>query len=194
MPSGFGNYKACNTTGTQTDSGYPEHAFNWDVAIRVAAILRGQRITVIYTRPNDAGVGPCVDERAAVGNRVHATAEVAIHADGAAESAHGFHVIRAARDLGGQAVDGDSVRLSSALHIAMTTAGFTPSTYISDSRGAGYALRSDLAGLTLSARPSALIECGNMRNAGDAAVETTPAGRQRIASAIATGILAYLRG
>ena len=32
--------KACDTTGTETNAGYPEHAFNWDVALRVRAILQ----------------------------------------------------------------------------------------------------------------------------------------------------------
>src|SRR5690242_3600524 len=31
VPDGRGGRKPCNTTGTATDSGYPEHAFNFDV-------------------------------------------------------------------------------------------------------------------------------------------------------------------
>src|SRR5256885_15487960 len=30
--------KPCNTTGTATNDGYPEHAFTWDVANRLAKI------------------------------------------------------------------------------------------------------------------------------------------------------------
>jgi N-acetylmuramoyl-L-alanine amidase len=41
-------------------------------------------------------------------------------------------------------------------------------------------------------RPATFLEIGNMRNAGDAAIQTSTAGRQRIAVAVATGILAYL--
>ena len=57
VPAG-GFTKACDTTGTQTDGGYPEHAFTFDVALRVATLLRGQGLTVVLTRPDDAGVGP----------------------------------------------------------------------------------------------------------------------------------------
>src|SRR4051794_11688064 len=34
VPDGAGGTKPCNTTGTATDAGYPEHAFTWDVALR----------------------------------------------------------------------------------------------------------------------------------------------------------------
>ena len=61
--------KACDTIGTQTDAGYPEHAFTFDVAVRLAALLRAQGATVVFSRSNDTGVGPCITERAAFGNR-----------------------------------------------------------------------------------------------------------------------------
>ena len=35
MPDGAGGTKPCNTTGTETDAGFPEHAFTWDVALRM---------------------------------------------------------------------------------------------------------------------------------------------------------------
>ncbi|MGH3920544.1 MAG: hypothetical protein ACRDSG_16145, partial [Pseudonocardiaceae bacterium] len=31
VPNGRGGTKPCNTTGTATNRGYPEHAFTWDV-------------------------------------------------------------------------------------------------------------------------------------------------------------------
>ncbi|MDQ4103141.1 MAG: N-acetylmuramoyl-L-alanine amidase, partial [Actinomycetota bacterium] len=39
VPDGRGGTKACNTTGTSTNSGYPEHEFDWDVALRVRDVL-----------------------------------------------------------------------------------------------------------------------------------------------------------
>jgi N-acetylmuramoyl-L-alanine amidase len=54
--------------------------------------------------------------------------------------------------------------------------------------------RSDLAGLNLSTVPKVLIECGNMRNAGDAALQSNPAWQVRAATALAAGITAYLTG
>src|SRR4051812_35393410 len=92
VPAG-GFRKPCNTTGAQTNGGYPEHAFTWDVVNRAASLLRAAGATVVLTRHSDTGFGPCVNQRAAVGNTAHADAVVAVHADGAASGAYGFHVI-----------------------------------------------------------------------------------------------------
>lgn len=92
VPAG-GFTKPCNTTGTATDTGYPEHAFAFDVAQRTADLLRAAGATVVLTRTDDSGVGPCVDVRAAIANDARADLAVSIHADGAAAGARGFHVI-----------------------------------------------------------------------------------------------------
>jgi N-acetylmuramoyl-L-alanine amidase len=39
---GQGQTKACNTTGTATNSGYPEAAYTWDVAVRARRVLRNR--------------------------------------------------------------------------------------------------------------------------------------------------------
>ena len=48
---------------------------------------------VVLTRTSNAGWGPCITERAAIGNRAHADAAISIHADGGPASGRGFHVI-----------------------------------------------------------------------------------------------------
>ena len=35
VANGRGGTKECQTTGTTTDAGYPEHTFNWDVVLRI---------------------------------------------------------------------------------------------------------------------------------------------------------------
>ena len=35
VTNGRGGTKECQTTGTSTDAGYPEHSFNWDVVLRI---------------------------------------------------------------------------------------------------------------------------------------------------------------
>src|SRR5207302_638312 len=85
--------KACDTTGTSTDDGYPEHAYTLDVATRAAALLRTAGASVVLTRTDDSGVGPCIDERAGIGNRAGAAVAVSIHADGGPAGGRGFHVI-----------------------------------------------------------------------------------------------------
>ncbi|QIS10526.1 N-acetylmuramoyl-L-alanine amidase [Nocardia arthritidis] len=189
VPDGRGKTKACNTTGTSARDGYPEHAFNWAVAEQVRDLLTARGLRVVMTRNDDSGVGPCVDERAAIGNRGDAAAVVAIHADGAdGAGAHGFHIAYSAPPL--NAAQGEpSVRLANTLRDTMVGAGFATSSYVGS---AGLDPRADLAGLNLSERPTALVECGNMRDPGDAALLESPDGRARIAAAIAAGITAYL--
>ena len=71
----------------------------------------------------------------------------------------------------------------------LSAAGFPRSTYIGRD---GLSPRTDLAGLNLATRPTALVECANMRNAAEAAAVTSAAGRDRYAAAIADGILRFL--
>lgn len=191
VPAGDGRSKPCNTTGTATDAGYPEHAFAWDVTRRVRTILDRDGVHVVLTRSTDRGVGPCVDRRAQIGNRARAAAVVSIHGDGAS-TGHGFQVIQAARDPAGPRIAAASRRLAVDVHDRLRThTGLTTATYIGRD---GYSLRSDLAGLNLSLRPSILVECGNMRDAGDARLMSSRAGRQRIATALAAGIVDFLSG
>jgi N-acetylmuramoyl-L-alanine amidase len=65
----------------------------------------------------------------------------------------------------------------------------TTSTYLGSN---GYYPRSDLTGLNLATVPATFLEIGNMRNHRDATIQTSPSGRQRIAAAVATGILRWL--
>ena len=55
--------KPCNTVGASTAAGYPEAAFTWDVALRTRALLEAAGATVILTRSDNEGWGPCVDQR-----------------------------------------------------------------------------------------------------------------------------------
>ena len=190
VPAGFGRHKNCDTTGTATNAGFSEHAFNWDVSLRVRKILQSRGVTVIMTRASDRGVGPCVDQRARIGNQVGVAAVVSIHADGAPSSGHGFHVSEASRPPRGAAVAAKSHRLTVALHNALRAgSGMTTSTYLGSN---GYFPRSDLAALNLATVPATFLEIGNMRNRGDAAKQTSSSGRQRIAAAVANGILRWL--
>ena len=189
VPAGRGRMKACNTTGTATNAGYPEHAFTWDVAVRVRDQLAAQGVRVVLTRPDDNGVGPCVDRRAAIGNESGAAAVVSIHADGSTNpSAHGFHIAYSAPPLN-EAQGEPSMRLATTMRDTLVAKGFATSTYIGS---AGLSPRDDLGGLNLSERPAVLVECGNMRNATEAAAFSAPDGRASYAAAITAGILAYL--
>lgn len=69
VPNGRGGTKQCNTTGTATNEGYSEHAFNWDVVKRIQAALTQLGIRTDLSRDSDGGIGPCVDQRAALAPR-----------------------------------------------------------------------------------------------------------------------------
>jgi N-acetylmuramoyl-L-alanine amidase len=183
--------KPCNSTGTATNDNYPEHAFTWDVANRLAKILRAKGAKVIMTRKNDTGVGPCVDERAKIANRAHADASLAIHGDGAPASGHGFHIIEPAVIKGhNEKVVPESDKLGMDMRNAFHEGtGIPYSSYLGKK---GIDVRSDLGGLNVATVPAVFIECGNMRNPGDAAKMKSPAGRERMAQALAQGFVKFL--
>ncbi|MQA96033.1 MAG: N-acetylmuramoyl-L-alanine amidase [Streptosporangiales bacterium] len=192
VPAGNGARKACDTTGTQTNAGYTEHAFAWDVAKRLNKRLRALGATTVLTRKNDKGMGPCVNERAAIGNEAEADAAISIHADGAPASARGFHVIMPGRGSDvTAALAADSRRLGLAVRSAYRSGTRSPySTYLGRN---GLDTRTDLGGLNLSTVPKVFIECGNMRNSAEAARMSSARFRQRAADALADGIATYLR-
>jgi N-acetylmuramoyl-L-alanine amidase len=190
--AGYGRRKPCNTTGTATNGGYPEHAFTWRVANLVKRILIAHQVTVIMTRSTDTGVGPCVNRRAAIESTKGVSAAIAIHADGAPGADHGFHLCVDSRrpEHATRATVGHTKRLNAALHKALAgSSGLSVANYVGNN---GYYYRDDLAGLNLSTNPTAFLELGNMRNRHDAALQHSRTGRIKIAKAITRGILAYL--
>ena len=183
--------KACDTTGTATASGYAEPAFTWDVAVRLRRMLRASGATVVLTRSSNAGWGPCITERAAIGNRAEADAAVSIHADGGPASGRGFHVIYPPAIRG---LTDDIARPSKCLALAVrrtyrSGTGLPYATYLG---GNGLSVRSDLGGLNLSDVPKVFVETGNMRNRADARLLESPAFRERIARSIAAGLARFL--
>jgi N-acetylmuramoyl-L-alanine amidase len=190
VPAG-GFSKACDTTGTVNTTGYPESAFNFDVAVRLQQDLQRLGATVFLTRANDTGWGPCVNERAAIGNRAHADAAISIHADGAPTSGHGFDVIQPAVDHGyNDGMVAPSHQLATAVRDSFARSTAMP---VADYAGVGgIDTRSDLGGINLSTVPKVFIECGNMRNPSDSSLQSDPAWRQRAADGLALAFTSFL--
>ncbi|MDN0194551.1 N-acetylmuramoyl-L-alanine amidase [Streptomyces sp. S.PNR 29] len=191
------NWKECDTTGTSTNSGYTEAGFTLDVAHRMRTLLQRQGATVKLTQDGDRPYGPCVDERARIGNKAQADAVVSIHADGSGPGNRGFHVILPGAVRAGSADTRAIVGPSRALgeRIAgnfVRVTGSAPSNYVGG--GTGLVTRKDLGGLNLSTVPKVFIECGNMRDSKDAALLTSGAWRQKAAQGISEGIVSFLRG
>jgi N-acetylmuramoyl-L-alanine amidase len=188
VPNGRGGTKDCQTTGTATDDGYPEHAFAWDVTLQVRDALNGMGVRTELSRDNDNSLGPCVDQRAAMANALHPNAVVSIHADGGPPSGQGFHVNYSSPPLN-DVQAGPSVQFATAMRNSLAASGLQTSTYLGSN---GLYGRADLAGLNLSQCPSILIELGNMKNANDAARMETAEGRSQYAAAVTQGIVAFL--
>jgi N-acetylmuramoyl-L-alanine amidase len=183
-------WEACDTTGAATDGGYTESAFNFDVATRLAALLRRDGATVVLTRANDSGVGPCITQRAAIGNRARSDAAVSIHADGGPPGGSGFTVLEPVADGPNNRVIGRSESL--AVDVRNYFAGLEP---VSNYYGAsGLQPRDDLGGLNLTTVPKVLIECANMRNAADAIHITSTSWREGAAAELGRGLSDFLIG
>ena len=182
--------EACDTTGTETDGGYTEALFNWHVALYLTADLRAEGATVVLTRTSNTGVGPCVTERAAIGNAAHANAAVSIHADGGPPGGRGFAILEPVADGINNTIVGPSAVLGVDLRTAFEKGTREP---VSSYDGInGIQARDDLAGTNLSKVPKVFIECANMRNTADAALVTSARWQARAARAIAAGLAAFL--
>jgi N-acetylmuramoyl-L-alanine amidase len=183
----------CDTTGTETASGYTEAEFNFEVATDLQADLQAEGATVVLTRTNNDGVGPCVTTRAAIINDAAANVAVDIHADGGPPGGSGFSVLEPVADGPNDGVLGSSDTFGSMLRDAFGAGTGMP---VADYGGAvdGLVPRNDLAGLNLTTVPKVLIEIGNMQNAGDAALEVTASFQQAAATAIAQAITEFLNG
>jgi N-acetylmuramoyl-L-alanine amidase len=188
VPTGRGGTKECQTSGTTTGGGFPEHTFNWDVVLQIRAALDQLGVRTAMSRGNDNALGPCVDERAAMANALNPDAIVSIHADGGPPSGHGFHVNYSNPPLN-DAQSGPAVQLATMMRDQLVAAGLTPSTYMGSN---GLYGRADLTGLNLAQHPSILVEMGNMKNANDAAQMESAGGRAAYAAAAARGITSYL--
>lgn len=191
------NFKECDTTGTSTNNGYTEARFTLDLAHRLRDLLHKQGATVRFTHDNDRPFGPCVDERARIGNEARADAVVSLHADGSAVGNRGFHVILPTAVKGGAADTSAIVAPSRDLGVRIAgkflkATGSAPSNYVGDRTGLD--VRRDLGGLNLSKVPKVFIECGNMRDPKDEALLTSGSWRQKAAQGLSDGIESFLRG
>ncbi|GAB3248901.1 N-acetylmuramoyl-L-alanine amidase [Nocardioides dilutus] len=194
VPAG-GFKKACNTTGTATRGGWPEATFAWRVSLRLKAQLERLGARVVLTRKvnSQRRWGPCVDRRGRAGNRIPADLKISIHADGSyAAGARGFHVIAPTdRKPWTHDIYKPSKRLALLARASLVKKHVPRANYIAG--GDGLDFRSDLGTLNLSDVPTVMVELGNMKNAADARLMTTPKGRAAYAAALARAVRLFLR-
>lgn len=188
VPTGRGGTKNCQASGTSTNSGYPEHTFNWETALRLRAALNALGVRTAMSRGNDNALGPCIDQRATTANGLHPNAIVSLHADGGPASGRGFHVNYSAPPLN-PAQAGPSVQFARIMRDQLKASGIPSANYIGQDGMYG---RSDLAGLNLAQYPSILVELGNMKNPADSAQMESPQGRQKYADGLVKGVAGFL--
>jgi N-acetylmuramoyl-L-alanine amidase len=182
--------EACDTTGTETDGGYTEAQFNFNVATFLASDLRAEGAKVVLTRTTNDGIGPCVTTRAEIIDRARANVAIDIHADGGPADGRGFAILEPVADgPNDRVIDASATfgRVLRARYRAVT--GMPVSTYDGVD---GIADRDNLAGLNLTTVPKVLIECGNMRNATDAALLVSSSFQKLAARAFTEAIAQYL--
>jgi N-acetylmuramoyl-L-alanine amidase len=183
--------KGCNTTGTATNSGFPEATFTWRVAKRLKALLEeaGARVEMTRTTNSYDAWGPCVWDRAKQANRIGADAMVSIHADGAPSSGRGFFVLAPGLVEGWtEDVVKPGRRLADAMIDGMAAAGAPRSNYISEQ----LMISRDTTSLNFSNVPTVTVELGNMRNAQEARRMVTSAGQRQYAEWLFAGIEEYV--
>jgi N-acetylmuramoyl-L-alanine amidase len=182
--------ETCDTTGTQTNGGYTEATFNWNVARYLRADLRRAGARVVMTRHSNNGVGPCVTGRAHILNRAGATVALDIHADGGPAWGRGFTVLEPVADGPNDGIITASERLGNAVRAALLKyTGMPVSNYYGHD---GLISRDDLAGLNLATEPKVLVECGNMRNPTDARLLTASWFQRRLARALQAALVTFL--
>ncbi len=193
VPAG-GFSKPCNTTGTATNSGYPEATFTWQVSRLLQRRLEALGATVRLTRHSnsEARWGPCVNVRGRAGNKLPADLKISIHGDGSfAAGARGFHVIAPTdRKPWTHDIFKPSRRMALDTRSALRGVGLRVATYIAG--GDGLDFRSDLGTLNLSDIPTVMVELGNMRDAADAKRMTSRSGRATYARGLANAVKTFL--
>ncbi|MGA8247984.1 MAG: N-acetylmuramoyl-L-alanine amidase [Nocardioides sp.] len=193
VPAG-GFEKACNTTGTATDAGFPEATFAWRVArlLRTRLVRLGATVHLTRHSNREDRWGPCVDVRGRAGNKLPADLKVSIHGDGSyAPGAHGFHVIAPTdRRPWTHDIFKPSRRMARDTRAALRGVGLPVANYIAG--GDGLDFRSDLGTLNLSNIPTVMVELGNMRNRVDARRMTSRSGRATYARGLAHAVRRFL--
>jgi N-acetylmuramoyl-L-alanine amidase len=190
----------CAAAGSETvDQKVTEHALNWQVGTKLADVLRAKGATVILSRPDDIGVGPCNIDRARLANDAHADLLLSVHTDGQAmgrdgiADPQGFHTQIDTKIGGGKENKELQQRsLAFAENIVRNVRTLTDepvSNYVPRKPVGVWQRPGDLMVLAgLTSAPGALIEMGNLKNPTDLDRLVAPAHQDALAVALEAAI------
>ena len=163
--------------GATSPYGFYEKTVNLEVALAITKLLKEKGFRVIMTRSSDVFVE--LEERANIGSRNNAALFISVHADSCATSAtNGFSVYVSRQ------ADWQAKKLADSINAQMTKTGIP-------SRGRKEA---DYRVLKYSQCPAVLIEMGYLSNYWEAKQLKDKDMQQKIATAIAGGVVNYFGG
>lgn len=154
-------------------NGLSEKVLALDVAKRLETILRGKGVTTVMTRRSDKTLS--LDARALMANRFPNSLLVSVH----------FNANRITGISGYETF----YRSERGKRVALSIQKALSKSITGTNRGV---TNMDFAVLTRTRGTAVLIECGFISNKAEAARCATPAHRQKLAEAIARGILSVL--
>jgi N-acetylmuramoyl-L-alanine amidase len=162
--------------GAMSSGGTREKNINLEVALRIADLLQRNGVGVVMTRQDDQFIE--LEERADIANRRNADLFVSIHSDSNPDRGRqGFTVYVA------KGASAATDRAAGAINQALAATG-------TESHGIHEAVYKVLIN---TSGPAVLIELGYLSNYQDVLRLRDPAYQDRLAQAIAAGILNYLR-
>jgi N-acetylmuramoyl-L-alanine amidase len=163
----------------------PEYRRNLEISLKLRDALAAKGVKVVMVRTtNDVDIPN--SERARIGNRAKADLVVRVHLDSASDSSvtgistlypsgnRWVTPIEAPSRAAGRSIEASVVRATGAV-------------------SRGLFGRGDMSGFNYSTRPTVIVECGFLSNAAEDRRTAGAAYQGKIASGIATGVMAYLR-
>jgi N-acetylmuramoyl-L-alanine amidase len=171
------------TTGVETR--LAEYEAVLQISMNLKKRLEAQGVKVVMTRTtNDVNLSN--SQRAAIANKAHADLFVRVHADGNPSSElAGISTLYPGPNRWTRPIVAESKRAAKSVqHSVVVETGAID-------RGA--VPRTDLSGFNYSKVPAVLIECGFMSNPVEDRLLASPHYQDKLASGIASGVVAYLR-
>ena len=190
IADGRGGANSCDRPGISTRSGYAEHQFTFDVHELLTQRLQYLGATVVTTRSDNDGVGPCRDVRGRFAEDHDVDLLLSLHAlSSNSPGDTGFAVVVADPPLSDSQRE-PSAELAEAMAAGMFAGGFD----IDPEKGEAVTARDGVTTLNFARRPAVRVELGQMYNLAEAEFMESEQGREAYADALAEGVLIWARG